>query len=305
MKKGIKKQVKPRAKKTGTEVMIREQNAPAVVEKPSTLSLANPQDVMNFGKVLKAFITTNHLSSKIGSSNYAHVDGWKFAGMNFGLTAIPHQPVPKHQRGEYIHILYSVVELVGKKNVKYQKEVPIFTGFADHQEVIKQVSGRIKVSRELVKPYFAYECSCDVIKLADQGRVSYGMGLCSNLELLKTGFDEYAVNSMSQTRSIGKGFRNLLGFVMNAAGHESTPAEEMDEVNREIQESMMTPPEKKAQPGRPFPNAKQFAQILSRVIAGTFDRKKAETVFTFTTEQESAIKIGQDARAQHEQPQPR
>src|SRR6185369_14512327 len=44
----------------------------------------------------------------------------------------------------------------------------------------------------------------------------------------KRRFDEYAIASMAQTRAIGKGFRNLLGWLMKAAGVEATPAEEMD-----------------------------------------------------------------------------
>ena len=60
--------------------------------------------------------------------------------------------------------------------------------------------------------------------------VGYGMALCSNKEHGKTGFDEYAVASMAQTRAVGKAFRMKIGWLLKVAGYETTPAEEMDAV---------------------------------------------------------------------------
>lgn len=57
--------------------------------------------------------------------------------------------------------------------------------------------------------------------------VSVGYALCSKAEQRKSSFDEYAILSMAQTRSVGKAFRNLLGWVMKMSGVEPTPAEEM------------------------------------------------------------------------------
>lgn len=39
--------------------------------------------------------------------------------------------------------------------------------------------------------------------------------------------DEYAVNSMAQTRASAKALRNAFGWVAELAGYQSTPAEEM------------------------------------------------------------------------------
>lgn len=58
--------------------------------------------------------------------------------------------------------------------------------------------------------------------------VSSGMALCTNKEKGKTGFAEYAVASMAQTRAIGKAYRIYLGWIMKMAGFESTPLEEME-----------------------------------------------------------------------------
>ena len=52
---------------------------------------------------------------------------------------------------------------------------------------------------------------------------------CSNEEQKKHTFDEYAIESMAQTRAEGKAWRMLLAWMMKAAGFEQTPAEEMEE----------------------------------------------------------------------------
>ena len=59
-------------------------------------------------------------------------------------------------------------------------------------------------------------------------RMSKGVAICSNKEANKRQWDEYAICSMAQTRATGKAFRNLLSWIMKAAGFEATPAEEMD-----------------------------------------------------------------------------
>ena len=64
-------------------------------------------------------------------------------------------------------------------------------------------------------------------------KVGYGVAICSNGEPGKKGFAEYAVLSMAQTRAIGKAYRNKLGWLLKAAGYETTPAEEMDAIDGE------------------------------------------------------------------------
>jgi hypothetical protein len=54
------------------------------------------------------------------------------------------------------------------------------------------------------------------------------VAICSNKEGNKRQWDEYAILSMAQTRATGKAFRNLISWLMKAAGFEATPAEEMD-----------------------------------------------------------------------------
>ena len=50
---------------------------------------------------------------------------------------------------------------------------------------------------------------------------------CSQNESRWARADDYAVVSMAQTRGVGKGCRQLFGWVMALAGYDATPAEEM------------------------------------------------------------------------------
>lgn len=78
-----------------------------------------------------------------------------------------------------------------------------------------------------------YMATCEVRNINTGAVVATGIALCSNSEKTKRYFDEYAILSMAQTRAIGKAYRNLLAWLMKAAGFEATPAEEMDFANEE------------------------------------------------------------------------
>ena len=78
-----------------------------------------------------------------------------------------------------------------------------------------------------------YMAKCEVRNINTGQLVATGIAICSNFEHSKKRFDEYAILSMAQTRAIGKAYRNLLAWLMKAAGFEATPAEEMDFVHEE------------------------------------------------------------------------
>lgn len=78
------------------------------------------------------------------------------------------------------------------------------------------------------KGIFKYRAEIHIITAGTNAVVSSGVAICSNQENSKRYFDEYAIASMAQTRAAGKAFRLCLGWVMKAAGYESTPAEDMD-----------------------------------------------------------------------------
>jgi hypothetical protein len=138
--------------------------------------LAQPEQMVAMANVLKNHIVKNALYTTIGSRNYAHVEGWQFAGGMLGIF-------PR---------VAKVENLSSDKETKWFAEV-------------------------------------ELVDLRSKEVISRGFAVCSNLEGKKKTFDEYAVLSMAQTRAIGKGFRNIVGWVMKLAGYESTPSEEMVE----------------------------------------------------------------------------
>lgn len=73
-----------------------------------------------------------------------------------------------------------------------------------------------------------YSCTVSLINIRTGAKVGSGFALCSNKENGKRNFQEFAIASMAQTRAIGKAYRNMLAWIIRAAGYEPTPAEEMD-----------------------------------------------------------------------------
>lgn len=62
--------------------------------------------------------------------------------------------------------------------------------------------------------------------------IGSGFAICSNRENGKRHYQEFAIASMAQTRAIGKAYRNILAWIIRAAGYEPTPAEEMDYMSK-------------------------------------------------------------------------
>lgn len=72
-----------------------------------------------------------------------------------------------------------------------------------------------------------WKAQVEIVNIKTDKVISTGFAICSNKELKKKTFDEYAVLSMAQTRAIGKAYRNVIGWVIKLAGYEATPGEEM------------------------------------------------------------------------------
>lgn len=90
--------------------------------------------------------------------------------------------------------------------------------------VIQEVSPRYKSGSEEI----IYEARATLLNTKSGQTVGAGMAVCSNKENGKKYYQEFAIASMAQTRAIGKAYRNMLAWVIRAAGYEPTPAEEMD-----------------------------------------------------------------------------
>lgn len=196
-------------------------NLPQLKESPIK-SLANPQDVMDFANTLRDFIEKQNLAITIQKSKYVLVDGWKFAGLNFGLTAICDEPEKLSDDKRILTAITHTKMWNGKKEFK-------IASVTDIPEQIKIDTEHANFfGKKLIREY-KYRCKARLVNIVTGKEMGNGVALCSNEEGKKAAFDEYAVLSMSQTRAIAKAYRNLIGFVMTAAGYESTPAEEMEE----------------------------------------------------------------------------
>lgn len=94
--------------------------------------------------------------------------------------------------------------------------------------VITEVTDLTRRGTEPGQVELKYMAKCEVRNITTGQLVATGIAICSSFEHSKKEFDEYAILSMAQTRAIGKAYRNLLAWLMKAAGFEATPAEEMD-----------------------------------------------------------------------------
>ena len=91
-----------------------------------------------------------------------------------------------------------------------------------------------------------YQAKVNLLDLRSQQVVGAGFAICSNKEQGKKYYQEFAIASMAQTRAIGKAYRNILAWIIRAAGYEPTPAEEMDYSGNDSAAKPAVPTEKKA-----------------------------------------------------------
>ncbi|WP_347156551.1 hypothetical protein [Pontibacter chitinilyticus] len=90
-----------------------------------------------------------------------------------------------------------------------------------------------------------YQAKVNLLDLRSEQIVGAGFAICSNREQGKKYYQEFAIASMAQTRAIGKAYRNILAWIIRAAGYEPTPAEEMDYSGNDQAAKPAVPTEKK------------------------------------------------------------
>ena len=84
-----------------------------------------------------------------------------------------------------------------------------------------------------------YQAKVKLLNLRTDQVIGAGFAVCSNKETGKKFYQEYAIASMAQTRAIGKAYRNILAWIIRAAGYEPTPAEEMESHFEGVMENRM------------------------------------------------------------------
>ncbi len=126
-----------------------------------------------------------------------------------------------------------------------------------------------------------YNARVSLFDLRSQQTVGAGFAVCSNKENGKKFYAEYAIASMAQTRAIGKAYRNILAWIIRAAGYEPTPAEEMD---------YQTVPQSAAQPmAAPVAPAQPVMQVSSSIPVAVAD--DTETRYASAKQKEEIIRL--------------
>lgn len=186
------------------------ENTNQQVLKHDGFDIARPKEAIEVANLLQRFVKENSLTQDIQGKAYPLVEAWQFCGSQFGLYPI----------------------MVECKNE------------SDYADRHYQWKDRRNNPREKKTQHFKYRSTVEIRRLIDDKVMSRGQMSCTNDERIKHEFDEYAVESMSQTRAEGKAWRMLLAWVMKAAGFEQTPAEEMED-QKEFYENCPAPGEKK------------------------------------------------------------
>jgi hypothetical protein len=93
--------------------------------------------------------------------------------------------------------------------------------------------------------------------------------------------DDYALRSMAQTRAVSKALRLVLGFVMQLAGFDPTPADEMPTRFGGDPMAAGTPPTAANDDSRTTPTAGAVTQAIPREPASPPDDPAAGTPFSY------------------------
>lgn len=72
-----------------------------------------------------------------------------------------------------------------------------------------------------------YEAVVELVRVSDQAVIGRGSAICGTDEPTWRDRPNYARRSMATTRATGKAYRLAFSWIMNLAGYEATPAEEM------------------------------------------------------------------------------
>jgi hypothetical protein len=130
-----------------------------------------------------------------------------------------------------------------------------------------------------------YQAKVNLLDMRSQLVVGAGFAICSNKEQGKKYYQEFAIASMAQTRAIGKAYRNILAWIIRAAGYEPTPAEEMDysgntpDVKAAQAAAPVSKPALKAVPSDPKESGKESGPEISEApVKFASARQKEEII---------------------------
>ena len=91
------------------------------------------------------------------------------------------------------------------------------------------IAAKPVINEEIIrKDETACKCLVELYSAKSGKVVGSGWGFCSSKEPRRSKDIEHCIQSMAQTRALGKAARLSFAWIMKLAGYEPTPAEEMD-----------------------------------------------------------------------------
>ena len=104
----------------------------------------------------------------------------------------------------------------------------------------------------------------ELVRVSDGAIVGRGSAICSRKERNWSDRDEYAIRSMAITRATGKAYRLAFSWIIQLAGYEPTPAEEMPDTEREKPKPQRKPTKKHTN-GNGDAKRAWFAKVLKEI----------------------------------------
>jgi hypothetical protein len=148
---------------------------------------------------------------------------------------------------------------VAKALAKIIKDRKLFTPIngknyvqADGCATLGNMLGVVPRERESTKIENGYLAYVELVRTSDGMIIGGASAICTREERNWSNRDEYAIKSMATTRAMGKAYRLAFSWIVNLAGYESTPAEEMiidaevKEIKHELKTTRPLAPEKLA-----------------------------------------------------------
>ena len=128
-----------------------------------------------------------------------------------------------------------------------------------------------------------YQAKVTLFDIRHGVTVGAGFAVCSNKESGKKFYQEFAIMSMAQTRAVGKAYRNILAWIIRAAGYEPTPAEEMDyDTNKSAAMSAVL-----AVPAQPVP----AMQVVPTEVPAIAAEATAPVRYAMASQKEEIIRL--------------
>lgn len=211
-----KKPLKPES----TELTVKpETNQPALIIGENSVEVAT-----KVANALKDVVERQKLYATIQTKKYVMVEGWNTLGALMGVfpEVISVEKLPSKTVK-----LFQVEVTKSKKNYNTNtwENYTILT--LVQPALFNPNDVKTKKIAEVDFEEIAYKATVMLKRAGDGQKVSQAEAFCSNLEESKYKNDEYAINSMAQTRATGKAFRIAFSWIMAMAGYEATPAEEI------------------------------------------------------------------------------